>query len=662
MQDKKTLFNKLYVTTFFLVSILFTLPATAQEQTNTEEQDSSTTIRQFFGAESNAPKTSASTDTVDAQEAESFGYMSTAESLRYSSGVQAQTSGSLGSQATLRMRGATEDQNLVLLDGVPLNSPFDASFDFGSFLLTGLEEIDLLKGGQAGYYGSGAMGGAALMQSLRATGPLKARTSFEGGSFTTLRALATVQQELEKFGYAINFSRTSMDEDLGNDAYTNYTLSGRVDVKPTDDIEIAFTSRYYDAEKNLPVDATLTSFAPLTIGFVQDENRAIEKDFFFTNAKLKWNVNEWYKTTLQGAYFSDDSSLSNPADTGGSLNPNIEFTDVDFDRYFLRSNHLFTIYPGFEVEAGYEFFNDFLDVLNSTTTAAAKASVIDQSRFVHAGILQTTIDYWKPITVVAGARIDSYSDFGEQISPHIKIEYFYEPHYVNAHIKYSQGFRAPSARELSAPVVGNTNLNPETVHNIEAGLEKRFQEADAKVKIVGFYNLFDALIAVGTGGQFDNTEDAHSRGFETEGCVGYEGKVAGCLGYTFTDTELNDVLATNQEIPLIAKHNIFLSADVKPVEKLHIKVGANYRTDGRVSFTPGFIFQDINGTQLTNDLDTYVKVDLSARYRVYESESVMRKLDLTFHGENLLNAEYDEFPGFPNSGITLLGGVELTFM
>lgn len=97
---------------------------------------------------------------VNAESAENFGDLGAVESMRSVSGVQVQTSGSIGEEATIRIRGTTDDQNLVMIDGVPVNSAFDNAFDFADLLLGSFDKIDVYKGSQSGYYGTTAMGGA----------------------------------------------------------------------------------------------------------------------------------------------------------------------------------------------------------------------------------------------------------------------------------------------------------------------------------------------------------------------------------------------------------------------------------------------------------------------------------------------------------------------
>ena len=125
-------------------------------------------------------------ETIDAKSAEQFGDISSVEAIRSTPGVQVRTAGSLGEEATLRIRGTSEDQNLVLLDRVPLNSSFNSAFDFGSFLLTGFDSIRLQKGGRSSYYGSSAMGGALLFDSQRGLGDFQIDAAVQGGNLGLL--------------------------------------------------------------------------------------------------------------------------------------------------------------------------------------------------------------------------------------------------------------------------------------------------------------------------------------------------------------------------------------------------------------------------------------------------------------------------------------------
>ena len=401
----------------------------------------------------------------------------------------------------------------------------------------------------------------------------------------------------------------------------------------------------------------------MTIGFVEDDNRDIGRDFFFNSFTTELTATQWYKTDAQIAYFFDNTDLANPADTGtGFNNPNVEFTDVDFGRLFVRSHHYFVAYPGVEFEIGYQLMHDDIDVANSFTTAAALTPVINETRTVHSAIFDHRLTLIDPFSFQAGVRYDRYSDFGLALTPGATLTYNYKPQNMIFHGAYRQGFRAPSIQELALPVFGNPDLGPEKSYGGDIGVEKRFEKQQARLRVVYFGNVFRQLIAVSSNGIFDNVQRAYSHGVETSGCIALIPELNGCLAYTFTTSQLDAENGDESKIPLFSRNVISASVEGQALPKLWVRGSVHFRDDQTVAAIPGVTLENVDGSNIGGNLSGYTKVDIDARYRVYDKWMSMADVDLTLHMENLLNQSYQELPGFENPGVSALGGVLLTFL
>lgn len=73
-----------------------------------------------------------------------------------------------GGRQLLSVRGGRPEGVLVLLDGIPLNDPLTGRADLSSIPLSSLESATLVRGAGAARYGSGALGGALLLESSAA--------------------------------------------------------------------------------------------------------------------------------------------------------------------------------------------------------------------------------------------------------------------------------------------------------------------------------------------------------------------------------------------------------------------------------------------------------------------------------------------------------------
>jgi hypothetical protein len=79
-------------------------------------------------------------------------------------GVTVVRRGGPGAPATLQLRGSGSDQILVLLDGMPLNSPLTGEVDLNGIALSSIETIQVLPGARSSRYGPRALGGVVLLE------------------------------------------------------------------------------------------------------------------------------------------------------------------------------------------------------------------------------------------------------------------------------------------------------------------------------------------------------------------------------------------------------------------------------------------------------------------------------------------------------------------
>ena len=97
---------------------------------------------------------------------------------------------------TVSLRGASPDQNVILLDGVPLGSPAGGGLDLSLVPAALLGGLTVERGSDA-RFGGGAMGGAVQLTSTRAN-----RVLLTAGSLGTVGASASLSHELQ-FGEAL---------------------------------------------------------------------------------------------------------------------------------------------------------------------------------------------------------------------------------------------------------------------------------------------------------------------------------------------------------------------------------------------------------------------------------------------------------------------------
>jgi vitamin B12 transporter len=87
------------------------------------------------------------------------GFTTVAAALENVPGVAVTRTGPIGSSASVAIRGTGSNQTLVLLDGRPLAGAQIGTLDLGALPTAGVERIEVVEGGGATLYGTGAIGG-----------------------------------------------------------------------------------------------------------------------------------------------------------------------------------------------------------------------------------------------------------------------------------------------------------------------------------------------------------------------------------------------------------------------------------------------------------------------------------------------------------------------
>ncbi len=188
-------------------------------------------------------------------------------------GVHVVRSGAFGGLAAIRIRGASPDKTLVLIDGVPVGDPADpnGTFDPSQIQTSDLAKVEVLSGPQSSLWGSEAIGGVVAFTTREENG---LRAEAEGGSFATARG--TIAAGLSEGGHALSGSIAAYRTDgiskaasgTEKDGFSTVTanLGGRIDV--TGNIRLDGRVRYTDSK--IDIDG----FAPpnFLLGDTPDRN------------------------------------------------------------------------------------------------------------------------------------------------------------------------------------------------------------------------------------------------------------------------------------------------------------------------------------------------------------------------------------------------------
>jgi vitamin B12 transporter len=182
------------------------------------------------------------------------------DALRFSQGLAVFSSGGPGTTANVRIRGGSDTQTLVLIDGAIVNSATLGSYNFANLTTDNIERIEILRGAQSMLYGSDAIGGVVNITTKRGSGTPQVNGFFEGGSFGSLREGGGVSGQKGPVDFSFTLSRwdftgfSAADYRLGateRDAYRNWTASGKVGVTLPHDGRLEFVFRWMNSDIRL---------------------------------------------------------------------------------------------------------------------------------------------------------------------------------------------------------------------------------------------------------------------------------------------------------------------------------------------------------------------------------------------------------------------------
>jgi len=204
------------------------------------------------------PGTVASADlqVIDHQEIEQRQAVFAFDVLSTLPGVQVSRAGAFGGLTSLKIRGASSDKTLVLIDGAPVNDPTSPAggFDFSSLDLAEVERIEVLSGPQGSLWGSDAIGGVVAITTRE---PAGLRAAGEAGSFDTQRAAvsAGLSGPAHAIGASVSWFSTAgvsaadaRDGNTERDGLRSLTIQGNARVSLFDSVRLDGRLRYNRAK------------------------------------------------------------------------------------------------------------------------------------------------------------------------------------------------------------------------------------------------------------------------------------------------------------------------------------------------------------------------------------------------------------------------------
>jgi len=561
----------------------------------------------------------------------------------------------------LTIRGFNQDKILVLLDGIPIASPYYGYVDLSQIPAESIAKIKVTKSASSVLYGANALGGVVNIITKKA-----AETRFlefynglsdnlvhnhyinyadRAGDFSFW--LSGSHRESDGFELSKKFNRQRNEDGnrRENSDYENSAVSFKMGHKGLGNTGISLFFNYIDNEKGVP--PSVSSNKPRFRRFTEwrrwivalasestlNDDLSVKTRLFYDkyDNTLKSYDDLTYTTQLLGSAWTSiydeyavgasiylDYALGNAHDLKGAFNfkqdVHREQADVDepWQRYEFRTYSLgledsFKITDKVSLRTGVSF--DFLD----------------QADADNAGTADTT-DSFNPVAVL-------------NFSPCAGTE---------LHTSVAGKTRFPTMHELFSQTSGNPNLKEQTNLNWEVGLRHEFNE-NTGFSLSYFYNKVEDLIErASKNDPYLNISRTIFEGIESGIYAGIAESFLIKLGHTFIDAYDKDPYFlgySDKEFPFTPRHKVDLELDYLTDFGLRCNVLGAYHGER--------FYYDSGGTQ--HKLGGYFLWNMKL------SQTFLENWQASLHIENIFDRNYQEEEGFPLPGRTFRLSLKATF-
>ena len=551
---------------------------------------------------------------IDAEELRAMGFSHALDALARAPGVTVNQNGTFGGSATVRIRGASSDQTLVLVDGVAVNdaSSPGGGYNFARLDTENIERIEILSGPQSTLWGTDAIGGLVSITTKRPGDGLSGGLFAQAGSFGTFRGGASLSQGSDTGDFRLAVTRLNTDgisradrrngnsEDDGMDSLTLSTRGGL----------------------NLPFGARLEG------GLLWNDSESDFDSFHFGAQGNVGDGDEISKTDELSGHVALRATLFDER-----LDNLFLVARAEIDRQNLSDGTTSFMANGERTILRYQG-TLAIDARNTLAMGAerekSKANTNDSAV---TGLF--ALYEWQPIdavTLTGGVRSDDHNRFGSQTTARLAAAVRPLPG-LTLRGSWGEGFKAPTLFQTTFFCCGatsaNTTLRPERSEGFDVGVEWRPDNGAGHIGLTYFRQDTDDLIdfSFAVGG-YENINEVESKGVELS------------AGWQLTET-------------------LSLSADYAYIqaEEGHgtaLRRLPEHSGDLALGFTPsgplsGAILLRFNGREINSDdtkLDDWVRVDINARYRVADQFELFGRI------ENLFDTHYQQILGYGTPGLS----------
>ncbi len=596
---------------------------------------------------------------IDREDIETSGARTVAEAVEQVPGVVIAKQGGVLEPVKISIRGSTDAQVLILIDGKPSASVWSGTSDLGGIRLENVERIEVIRGAGAAMYGDGAFSGVInIITREPEKKHLTAEASYGYGSWNTHLLNALVSGPL--------FGESGFDASIsGGGLYTrgNYEYSsqeGSLVRENNSGWSAGGTGvlNWVEPEEAMISVSADTVFDCTNRG-VPGISEFLTPEAEITDRTAGVSVNGTLETESSGAFFFSASlnnlysNYINPEDDVNNINDNTSIASEISWQTFQEAGSLLLDY-----NAGLKYSFDYLysNALSDSTLSAVAGNASQHSG---SSWLNLTAEYGS-FDLIPAVRYDFdysiYAGYGDIFnnafswsaaagySP-FRTETAEGPLYFK--LNAGTGYNSPSFRDLFWPsgsfASGNPDLEPETSFSWDAGMYLDLDESGLSFEAVFFHSNLENLIQwmPSAGGIWRprNIGLAENYGIETSASWLYEPVIIPVLlDLTAAYSWLNCVDADDTSV------NFGKQLAYRPGHTADISLRLTDEYDDTLEIGGSFISYRYTNNSNTKALDAVFIMSAALNVNIGES------LRLSAIADNITNVEYIDRLGYPVPG------------
>ncbi|WP_434130796.1 TonB-dependent receptor [Sporomusa sphaeroides] len=555
----------------------------------------------------------ASVSVITADDLAKANFKTLDQALHYVPGMYIKESqGMMGTKISLR--GMTQSQVLVLMDGIPLNNGYSGGTNWGNIPIALIDRVEVIKGSFSSLYGTNAMGGVINIITKK---DVKTQTIIKGGfggnGTTTSSFFTSGQAENKKFQYVLSYDYRDVD----GHANQPEQLPGGVRYgKFATKNENSGIKLMYDFSEGERLSLLRTE-SNYTYGYYEGGKDKGQRKLELTGITYEKKLDDTkeLKIHLGEQNYKNYWQIAN----GNGPNPNpVKTKEADISlNWAINTKNLLTFGVATKEDKG----SQYNKTGQLTATATTKTNAV---------YLQDEITMNPKSTLYLGARYDEWKTSNtvkngqaiadrsiSNVSPKASFHYKADDK-VTLYASAGKAFNSPTIMNVAfdyKDLQANSDLQPEEMTSYEIGA---YLSTGPKTttKLALFKNNVNLIYQ---GANRWQQGDAEIRGFEVEVNQKFSPELTGFINYTYNDAKFtnNPNGYTGNRVPTV------------PMDTLTF--GCTYAKD---KWTTNLLGRYI-GTAYENEKNTYgfmshFVADVKLNYAMSKNTSLALAVDNVF--------------------------------